>query len=58
MTMPEIVSGVKSSDSTTVLKATESIRRLLSREKNPPIEKVIELGLVNTLVSFLEHNDR
>ncbi|BFZ25262.1 hypothetical protein BsWGS_28301 [Bradybaena similaris] len=58
MSMSEILSGIKSSDPATVLKCTESVRRLLSRERNPPIERVIEAGLVNTLVSFLDANDR
>ncbi|CAG5131546.1 unnamed protein product [Candidula unifasciata] len=58
MSMPEIIAGIKGKDSAVVLKCTESVRRLLSREKNPPIERVIEAGLVNTLVTFLDANDK
>jgi hypothetical protein len=31
------------------------LRRLLSRSKNPPIEKVIESGLVVAMVQAIEH---
>ncbi|RUS75157.1 hypothetical protein EGW08_017065 [Elysia chlorotica] len=57
MTMTEIKNTIKSSDHGDVLRATQSVRKLLSKEKNPPIDRVIEEGLVDTLVAFLDSND-
>ncbi|KAH9490909.1 Importin subunit alpha-1 [Bulinus truncatus] len=58
MTMSEIIANIKSSDSQAVLNATQSVRKLLSKEKNPPIDRVIEAGLVEKLVKFLDCNDK
>lgn len=40
------------------IEATARIRRLLSREDNPPIEQVIRAGLVPYFVSFLQSPDQ
>jgi len=37
-------------------KAVQSTRRLLSREKNPPIDKVIKAGLVPSLIQLLQYS--
>lgn len=34
--------------------AVQAIRKMLSRERNPPIDAVIDMGLVPTLILFLE----
>eukprot|EP00595_Chromulina_sp_UTEXLB2642_P000224 CAMPEP_0196761652 /NCGR_PEP_ID=MMETSP1095-20130614/962_1 /TAXON_ID=96789 ORGANISM="Chromulina nebulosa, Strain UTEXLB2642" /NCGR_SAMPLE_ID=MMETSP1095 /ASSEMBLY_ACC=CAM_ASM_000446 /LENGTH=535 /DNA_ID=CAMNT_0042111497 /DNA_START=62 /DNA_END=1669 /DNA_ORIENTATION=- len=46
-----------STDPATVLKATQQFRRILSIEKNPPIQQVIEAGVIPRLVEFLQQND-
>ncbi|GFR97834.1 importin subunit alpha, partial [Elysia marginata] len=57
MSMAEIKNNIKGTDRGSRLRATQAVRKLLSKEKNPPIDKVIEEGLVENLVSFLDCND-
>lgn len=40
------------------IEATARIRRLLSKEDNPPIEQVIRAGLVPLFVDFLKSQDQ
>lgn len=49
-----ILTSVSSDDDT--FKAIQSTRRLLSREKNPPIDKVIKANLVPSLISWLQYD--
>lgn len=54
-TLEEIVKGIRChSNPTTQLYATKACRQMLSKEKNPPIEQVINAGLVPELVKFLD----
>uniref|UniRef100_A0A5F8GUF5 Importin subunit alpha n=1 Tax=Monodelphis domestica TaxID=13616 RepID=A0A5F8GUF5_MONDO len=53
LTLEEIVKGVNGNDPDLCLKATQAVRRMLSRERNPPLSMFIELGLVPKLVTFL-----
>eukprot|EP00607_Mallomonas_marina_P007117 CAMPEP_0182437072 /NCGR_PEP_ID=MMETSP1167-20130531/84798_1 /TAXON_ID=2988 /ORGANISM="Mallomonas Sp, Strain CCMP3275" /LENGTH=543 /DNA_ID=CAMNT_0024629859 /DNA_START=111 /DNA_END=1742 /DNA_ORIENTATION=+ len=49
--------NVLSDDPALQLKATQSFRRLLSIEKQPPIQQVIESGVVDTFVRFLHRDE-
>lgn len=49
--------NVLSDDPVRQLNSTQHFRRLLSIEKNPPIQQVIESGVVYRFVQFLQMND-
>lgn len=52
--LPAIVNGVRSNDSKLHLEATTQFRKLLSIERNPPIQAVIDSGVVPRFVEFLQ----
>ena len=58
LSLPEIISGIQSSDSDLQFAATQSCRRILSRERKPPIDDVVQAGVLPRLVEFLSRCDR
>ncbi|PIN01020.1 Karyopherin (importin) alpha [Handroanthus impetiginosus] len=55
--LPAMVAGVWSNDGALQLEATTQFRKLLSIERNPPIEEVIQSGVVPRFVEFLARDD-
>ncbi|XP_010558435.1 PREDICTED: importin subunit alpha-1-like [Tarenaya hassleriana] len=55
--LPALVSGVWSDDRTSQLESTTQFRKLLSIERSPPIEEVIQSGVVPRFVEFLKKED-
>ncbi|KAE8734182.1 Importin subunit alpha-2 [Hibiscus syriacus] len=55
--LPSMVAGVWSDDGAAQLEATTQFRKLLSIERGPPIEEVIQSGVVPRFVEFLVRED-
>jgi len=51
--LPQMIAGVMSHDVAAQTEYTTQFRRLLSIEKNPPIQEVIQAGVVPRFVEFL-----
>lgn len=57
MSIEEIVQGINSGDPQLQLQSTQHARKILSRERNPPIDTVIDANIVPSLVGFLNRDD-
>lgn len=55
--LPAMIQGVMGNDPAVQTECTTQFRRLLSIEKNPPIQQVIESGVVPRFVEFLQRDD-
>lgn len=55
--MPQMIQGVMGNDPAIQTECTTQFRRLLSIEKNPPIQQVIDSGVVPRFVEFLQRDD-
>jgi HEAT repeat protein len=55
--LPAMVQGVMGNDPTVQTECTTHFRRLLSIEKNPPIQQVIDAHVVPRFVEFLQRDD-
>lgn len=55
--LPEIIAGIQSGVPDTIYNATKKCRMLLSKERNPPIQEVIDAGLVQVFVQMLACDD-
>ncbi|KAM3826471.1 importin subunit alpha-8 [Vipera latastei] len=53
----DIVELINSDDLFLQLKAAQAVRKMLSKQKNPPINQVIESGIIPKLVEFLYYHD-
>ncbi|KFV11458.1 Importin subunit alpha-1, partial [Pterocles gutturalis] len=57
LSLEEILEAVNGSNPELQLQATQATRRMLSRQKDPPINQIIELGIIPRLVEFLCYAD-
>ncbi|XP_037082146.1 importin subunit alpha-5-like [Pollicipes pollicipes] len=57
LSIDEIVAGILGSDKSAQLTAVQAARKILSRERNPPIDTMIQAGIVPHCVRFLTHAD-
>jgi len=54
MTLEQVKEGLFSNSAEVNFQATHNARKMLSKERNPPIDSMIEAGLVPRLVEFLK----
>jgi importin subunit alpha-2 len=54
ISVDEIMAAIKCPSATLQFQAVQSVRKMLSREKNPPIDTIINMGLVPMLIKFLD----
>ncbi|XP_012276606.1 importin subunit alpha [Orussus abietinus] len=57
MDVTQIISNMNSSVPALQLQGTQACRKMLSKERNPPIDDMIQEGIVPRCVEFLSYND-
>jgi len=55
--LPTIVAGIRSNDPRVQYEKVTQIRKMLSIERNPPIQQVIESGIIGRLIEFLKRSE-
>ncbi|KXJ15484.1 Importin subunit alpha-1 [Exaiptasia diaphana] len=55
--LPTVLENLHKGDDNLTFKSIQSVRKMLSKEKNPPINDVIKAGLIPYLVKYLERSD-
>lgn len=55
--LPAIVAGIRSNDPRVQYEKVTQIRKMLSIERNPPIQQVIESGIIGRLIEFLKRSE-
>eukprot|EP00771_Trimastix_marina_P001518 gnl/Trimastix_PCT/2599.p1 GENE.gnl/Trimastix_PCT/2599~~gnl/Trimastix_PCT/2599.p1 ORF type:complete len:593 (+),score=183.00 gnl/Trimastix_PCT/2599:62-1840(+) len=55
--LPSLVQGIRSDTPSIQYECTRLIRRLLSVEKNPPIQQVVDAGVIPIFINFLKRHD-
>ncbi len=58
MSMDEIISSISSNDLGRQFAAVQYVRKMLSRERNPPIDVVINMNLVPKLINYLDNFEK
>jgi len=58
MPMDEIIAGIHGNEPDVQFTCTQAARKLLSRERQPPIGDIIQAGVIPRLVEFLNYTDR
>ncbi|XP_052242720.1 importin subunit alpha-1-like [Dreissena polymorpha] len=58
MSIQEMIAGINGIDSDMQMRATRAVRKLLSKERNPPIDDIIQSGVIPRLVEFLAYSDK
>ncbi len=54
--LPNIINGIRHGSAEIQTENVMLLRKLLSVERNPPIEQIVNTGIVPMLVQFLQHN--
>ncbi|XP_014209910.1 importin subunit alpha-1 [Copidosoma floridanum] len=57
MTIDEVLCGMQSDNEMVRLQATQACRKMLSCQKNPPIDEMISKGIVPICIEFLKPNN-
>ena len=58
MSMVDIIAGIQGNDPVRQFQATQQCRKLLSRERQPPIDDILQAGVIPKLITYLSFNDR